>query len=184
MCIRDSMFFAKRGDSWIFVFGGKEQPRSYDNISSVSLQPGSNSYAFVGCSEKKCRLTVDGVESGPIYENFSFAQYSRDGMRLAFLGKREKKWIAVVDGKETGPELDDTWGPAWGFTQDGSRFYAAARLNGKWTYVVDGVPGPGFDVISPIAFSPDSKHYAYGGTVTKGGFKKTKTCLLYTSRCV
>jgi len=169
------MFFAKRGSSWTLVVNGKEPQQTYDDPSSIALQPGGSSYAFVGCREKKCQLTVDGVASGPVYENSSYVRYSRDGKRLAFLGKRGKKWIAVVDGKETGPELDELSGSAWGFARDGSRFYSAARQNGKWTYFVDGVPGPGFEVLSPIAFSPDGKHYAYGGTVTKGGMKKTKT---------
>jgi len=169
------MFFAKRGSSWTFVLDGKEQQQTYDSVSPISVPSDGTSYAFVGCSEKKCQLTVDGVASGPVSESLWYPQYCRDGKRLAFLSKRGKKWIFEVDGRETGPELDGIWGSEWGFTRDGSRFYNAARLDGKWTYVVDGVPGPGFEVISPIVFSPDGKHFAYGGTVTKGGMTKTKT---------
>jgi hypothetical protein len=169
------VFFGKHGSSWVFVLDGHEQPQAYDKFSGVSFQPGGTSYAFVACQEKKCRLNVDGVESGAVYENFSYAQYSRDGNRLAYLVKRGEKWIAVVDGKEMATDLDELWGSAWGFTQDGKRFYAAGRLNGKWVYVVDGVPGPGFDAISRIAFSPDNQHFAYGGAIVKGGALKKKT---------
>jgi hypothetical protein len=42
-------------------------------------------------------------------------------------------------------------------------------------YMVDGVAGPGFEVISYISFTNDGKHYAYGGTIAKPGFKKQKT---------
>ncbi len=169
------VFFGKRGSSWIFVLDGHEQPQAYEKFSGVSFQPGGSSYAFFECQEKKCRLNVNGTETGAVYENFSYPLYSRDGTRLAFFGKRGEKWIAVVDGKEMVPELDEFSGAAWGFTRDDKRFYAAGRLNGKWTYVVDGVPGPGFDAVSRIAISPDCQHFAYAGTYVRGGALKKKT---------
>jgi hypothetical protein len=169
------VFFGKRGSSWILVLDGQEQPEQYDKVSSVSFAPKGDSYAFVGCQARKCQLNVAGTKSGAVYDDFTYPQYSRDGKQLAFFGKRDGKWFAVVDGKERGPGLDDMWGSAWGFSGDGSRFYVAARLDGKWTYVVDGEAGPGFGVISPIAFSPDGQHYAYGGTNVKGGALKKKT---------
>jgi hypothetical protein len=169
------VFFGKRGSSWILVLDGHEQPEQYDKVSSVSFTPKGDSYAYVACQAKKCQLNVAGTKSGAVYDDFSYPQYSRDGKKLAFLGKRDGKWFAVVDGKDREPGLEDVWGRAWGFTDDGSRFYVAGRLNGKWTYIVDGEPGPGFGVISPIAFSPDGQHYAYGGTIVKGGALKKKT---------
>lgn len=169
------VFFGKHGSSWVFVLDGHEQPQAYDKFSGVSFRPGGTSYAFVACQGKKCRLNLDGVESGAVYEDFSYPLYSRDGNRLAYLGKRGEKWIAVVDGKEMPTDLDQFSGSAWGFTQDGKRFYAAGRLNGKWVYVIDSAPGPGFDAISRIAFSPDNQHFAYGGAIVKGGALKKKT---------
>lgn len=89
--------------------------------------------------------------------------------------KRGKKWTAVVDGKETGPEASEIWFASWGFSPDGSRFYFAAQTKNDWMYAVDGAAGPEFEVISRMAFSHDGRHYVYGGTDAKGGFKKQKT---------
>lgn len=172
---RHFVFFGKRGSSWVLVLDGHEQAEQYDKVSAVSFSPEGDSYAFVACQAEKCQLNVGGTKSGPVYDDFSYVRYSNDGKKLAFLGKRDGRWFAVVGGKELGPGLKDVWPSFWGFTEDGSRFYVAGRLDGKWTYIVDGKPGPDFDVISPIAFSPDGRHYAYGGTIVKGGALKKKT---------
>jgi hypothetical protein len=168
-------FFAKRGSAWIFVLDGQEDSPEYTKITAIDFQPKGSSIAYGACHEKKCRLVVDGSETGAEYEDISYPKYSRDGKRLAYLVKRGKKWIAVVDGKETGPETSDMWFSSWGFSPDGSRFYFAARTKNNWMYAVDGAAGPDFDVISRLAFSHDGRHYAYGGTDAKGGFKKQKT---------
>ena len=42
----------------------------------------------------------------------------------------------------------------------------------KWTWVVDGNPGPAFDAIGLIDFSSDFQHYAYAGANSKMGFSK------------
>jgi hypothetical protein len=167
-------FFGKRGSSWFFVLDGQERSPGYTKITSVSFQPNANSYAYSACQDKKCQLVVDGAATGNEYQDISYPEYSIDGKHLAVLVKREKKWIAVVDSKERSPQVDDIWGN-FGFTRDASRFFVAGRVQGGWTYLVDGTPGPAFDVITPIAFSSDAKHYAYGGTIAKSGMVKKKT---------
>ena len=169
------VFFAKHRSSWVFVQDGQEYPPEYSKPSSVEFQPKASSYAFCACHEKKCRLVIDGTEAGDEYTDISRPEYSRDGKRLAFVGKRGKKWIAIVDGKETGPELDDFWYSGWGFSRDVTHFFVAGRIKANWLYAIDGQQGPGFDVLSRIAFSRDGTHYAFGGIVAKGGFKKQKT---------
>jgi hypothetical protein len=168
-------FLAKRKSSWVLVLDGQEHSPEYSKATSLEFPPARSSPAFGGCNKKKCRLVVDGAETGVEYTDISYPQFSRDGKRLAFLGKHEKKWIANIDGKEVGPELDDIWGSAWGFTRDASRFYVAGRIKNNWMYWIDGQLGPGFGVISYLRFSPDGQHYAYGGAISKGGFKKQKT---------
>jgi hypothetical protein len=167
-------FFGKRGSSWFFVLDGQEHSPGYTKITSLSFQPDANSYAYGACQEKKCQLFVDGAATGNEYQDISYPKYSVDGKHLAFLAKREKKWIAIVDSKELPAEMDDIWG-IFGFTRDASRFYVAGRVQGGWTYLVDSTAGPAFDVITPIAFSSDLKHYAYGGTITKSAVMKKKT---------
>jgi hypothetical protein len=169
-------FFGKRDSAWIFVLDGQERAMRYKKSTSIEFQPHGSSYAYGACMEKSCRLTLDGVETGAEYEDISYPQYSSDGKHIAFFGKRQKKWIAVVDGKEFGGELEDLWFSAWGFAGKGN-FYVAGfsggRIKGGWMYIVDGIEGPRFDVISPISFTADG-HYAYAGATVKAGFKHDK----------
>lgn len=171
------VFFGQRtNSSWVFVLDGQEKSPEYKEVTAVVFQPNGTSYAYGACQEKKkCKLVVDGAETGAEYQNISYPRYSRDGKRLAYFGKKEKKWIAIVDGKELGPELDDFWGPACGFTRDGTRFFAAGEIKGDWFYVLDGQAGPSFGVLSPLHFSSDGQHYTYGAASAKVGFKKQKT---------
>jgi len=167
-------FFGKRGPSWFFVLDGQEHSPGYTKITSPSFQPNGDSCVYAACRDKKCQLVVDGAPTGAEYEDVSYPRYSVDGKHLAVLVKRGKKWAAVVDSKEMPIEMEEIWN-TFGFTRDASRFYVAGKIQGGWTYVVDGTPGPAFDVITPIRFSSDAKHYAYGGTMAKSGMVKKKT---------
>lgn len=79
----------------------------------------------------------------------------------------------VLDDKESGPEMDECY--TWEFSADGKRNAVAAFLKRKWTWIVDGVPGPSFDVISSIEFSPDGKHFSYAGADEKTHLAKHAT---------
>jgi hypothetical protein len=168
-------FFAKRDSKWALMVDGVAHSPEYSTVSPVILQPHGTGESYTACKEKKCQLILDGKEVGPDYKEISYPVYSADGKRLAYMVKRGKKWIAVVDGKEQGPEFDDYWYSEWGFSPKGGHFFVAGRKGKEWFYAVDGNRGPGFDVISPISFSADEAHYAYGGTHAKGGFTKQKT---------
>jgi hypothetical protein len=167
-------FFGKRSSEWLFVLDGQEHSNRYTTPTAISFQPDGDSFAYCECKGKKCRLVVDGAETGAEYDDISYPQYSPDGKRIAFLAKRSKKWVAIVDGKELGSDLDEIWSTSWGFSRGGGRFFFSGRVKSFWVHVVDGSPTPGFEIISPIAFSRDGKHYAYGGADSKGGFKKQK----------
>ena len=169
-------FLGKQNGHGVYVLDGQEHSVDYTSFKHLTFQPEGNSFAYAACTEKKkCQVFVDQKPQGAEYEEVSFPQYSSDGKRLAYFGKRNKTWIAILDGKETGPDLE-SFG-FWGFSHDGSHFYDAAWVKGtkKWTYLMDGTAGPGFEAISPIAFSSDSKHFAYGGADSHGGFKKQET---------
>ena len=178
-------FVARRDSKWILVVDGHEEPQEYSNASTPAFQPKGSSLAFCACIEKKdCQLIVDRVATGPRFEHVSYPKYSVDGKRLAYFGMRGNKWIAVVDGKELELEaklfkksMELTDFESFGFSDDGSRFFVVGRVDHTvvWMYFVDGVPGPWFQVVGTIAFSPDGKHFAYGGTLAEEpGFKAFK----------
>lgn len=170
------VFFGKHSGRWFLVMDGQEDSTAYTWVTTVAFQPHGNSFAFSACTDKKnCHLVVDRKEAGPQYDELSFPRYSDDGKRLGYFGKHDKKWFAVVDGKETGGELELVDFVDWGFSKHANRFYAAVSpSHWKWTYIVDDLLVAPFDTISPIAFSQDDKHYAYGGVAAQGGFKKQK----------
>jgi hypothetical protein len=166
-------FFGKRASKWVLIVDGQERPQEFTTVSGIAFRTKGTSVAYSGCVEKKCQLILDGASVGAEYEDISHPQFSDDGKRLAYCGKRGKRWIAVVDGKEMGPEVDAP--QLFGFDPSGSRFYVGGFNRGRsfLSYAVDGViAGPDFEVISPIAFSSDGKHYVYAGAAAKTGFKK------------
>jgi hypothetical protein len=169
-------FIGKRNGMEVHVVDGQDRSPQYTSVTNLVFQPHGDSIAYSACTEKKkCRLFVDEKPQGAEYEDIIRPHYSSDGKRLAYFARRNKIWIAIVDGKQIGPDLEEFG--HWGFSHDASHFYSAAWVKGekKWTYLVDGAEGPGFDAISPLAFSSDSKHFAYSGADSHPGFKKQKT---------
>ncbi len=166
-------FVAKRNSRWVLVEDGAGKSREYGRLTAPELSANGKFFAVGACLEKKCRLVVNGEETGPEYEDISAPRFTADGEHSVYFGKRNKQWIQVFDGKEQGPEMDDF--AYWLFSPDRQSVVVAARMGSDWTWIVNGAPGPAFDVLGSIDFSPDGKHYAYGGTDAKWGFKKHKT---------
>lgn len=178
-------FIARSTDTWWLVLDGKEQPEQYISMGGLQWQPGGSKLAYTACQEKKkCQLYTDGKAAGPEYEWVGLLKYSQDGKHLAYLVRHGESVRTMVDGKEIGPGMDSIDGEHWGFSLTG-RFYVAACRGRKletryvhvntehWKYVVDGVAGPEFGVISPIEFSADDQHFTYAGLELKTGWVKT-----------
>jgi hypothetical protein len=182
------LVFATLNDTeWWLVMDGKDQPDHYVSIGGLQWQPGNGTLAYTACREKKkCQFYLDGKPTGPEYAMIYSVKYSRDGKHFAYLAFHDNAWYTVVDGKEIGPPMDHTGDEDenWGFSRTG-RFYVAACRGRKlettyvhvnterWKYVVDGVAGPEFGVISPIEFSADDQHFTYAGLALKRGWVKT-----------
>ncbi len=169
-------FIAKRNSKWVMVVDGEERSRDYGRMTAPHLSVNGKTFAVGACNEKKCHLVVDNAEIGADYEDISSPGFSPDGGHHVYFGKRNKKWVMVLDDKESGPEMDECY--TWEFTGDGKRIAAAALLKRHWSWIVDGVPGPAFDVIGSIEFSPDGLHFAYGGADEKTGFGKHATSMV------
>src|SRR5262245_13207010 len=114
-------------------------------------------------------VKLDGKQQGGVYQEVKYLGGSSDVAHLAFFGKRGSKWVLVLDGQEHPQEYTKTTSLA--FRPKGTSLAYCVCVEKKCRLVVDGVAGPLFTVLSPIAFSSDGKHYAYGGTTQKPTFK-------------
>ncbi|MBZ5679714.1 MAG: hypothetical protein LAO24_06390 [Acidobacteriia bacterium] len=166
-------FTAKRNSKWVLVLDGQERSKEYGRLTAPSLSKNGKFFAVAGCREKRCRLIVNGDEMTPEFDDVSAPRFTSNGEHYGYFAKRDKKWVLMLDNQEFGPEMNMVI--SWWMDPDGKRVAVAGLIDKNWTWVVDKTPGPGFDVIGDIAFSPDYKHFAYGGTDAKWGFSKNKT---------
>jgi len=168
------IWIAKRNSKWQVIVDGEDKSKPYGKLTSATLNANGKHFAVGACEQKQCKLVVDGEEAGPEFEDISYPGFSKDGAHYVYEGKRGKEWVVLLDGKQLGPEMRNF--SRWQFSPDDSRVAVAALFKEGWTWVVDGVPGPMYEVLGEISFSHDGKHYAYGGTNSKSAaFKKNKT---------
>lgn len=166
-------FTAKRNSKWVLILDGQERSKEYGRVGTPALSANGRFFAVGACNGKKCRLIVNGDEVSAEFEDLSDPGFTSNGDHYGYYAKRNKKWVFMLDGKEYGPEMADC--ASWVTDPDAKRIAVAGLIGGRWTWIVDGTPGPGLDVISDIAFTSDYKHYAYGGTDAHWGFAKHKT---------
>jgi hypothetical protein len=168
-------FIAKRNSRWTVVVDGVDRSKPYSRLTDPALNADGSRYAVGACLERKCRLVLDGQENDPLFDDVSAPAFAPSVDQYGYVGKRNKKWVLQLDGKPHGPELNEFGQWQWRTSNTATRVAIAGRMDKKWTWVVDGVPGPGFEVISDIAFSPDYQHSAYGGADASTGFARYKT---------
>ena len=176
-------FFGQRNLQWLLVLDGQERSQAFADVTPVVFEPRGPSWAFSACAaENTCTMVVGGHPADTpreTYDQVSPPQFSLDGKRLGFMVQFHGKWTAIVDGKAIGPQMKGY--SCLGFSPDAAHFFVCGTTNKaeltypQWTYFVDGAPGPYFAQISPITFSSDDRHYAYGGSGSQVAFKKDKT---------
>lgn len=176
-------FFGQRDSLWLLVLDGQERSPAFADVMPLVFEPHGPSWAFSACAaENTCTMIVGGhtaVMPRETYDQVSAPQYSLDGKHLGFLAQFHGKWTAIVDGKAIGPQMKGY--ACLGFSPDAAHFFVCGTTNKaeltypQWTYFVDGAPGPYFAQISPITFSSDDRHYAYGGSRSQVAFNKDKT---------
>jgi hypothetical protein len=153
-------FIGRQKSSWALVADGEVIAGGYSKLTVPDMAP-SGEIVVGGCREKVCVLLVEGDATGPAFEDIGAPDFSPAGDRLVYYGKRGKQWAAVIDGEETDLRFDGWATHRWG--AGGARLATAAYIGSKSTWIVDGTPGPLFDVIGHIGFSADGRHFAYGG---------------------
>jgi hypothetical protein len=79
---------------------------------------------------------------------------------VAFTARQQDKWFVSVDG-QTGPSHDEVAQSSLVFSPDGAHLAYWAKINGKWTLLLDGVQRGQYDTSGPFAFNRDSGLFAF-----------------------
>ena len=156
------------------ILNGKESP-VFDAISEISFGPHSNQTAYIILRKNEWYVINDQIKAGP-YDKAQSLTWSPDGAHLAYIAIRDGDfWIIDNDKKISAGD----YSPQGVFFKEGgfaaqaprvtppvfspdSSLMAFTRIDGeKFRNVIGDTPGPLFDQVSTVIFSPDSRHYAY-----------------------
>ncbi|HSK46171.1 MAG TPA: hypothetical protein VLA83_20035, partial [Candidatus Binatia bacterium] len=157
-------FTVRRKSKWVLIINGQVRTGEYDEMLSPDI---TNDGHFLVPARKdgKWRMVADGKDGAEFEKLASGAVFDPSGTHYAWMAMRHGKWITLKDGKELGGELEGYYRPQW----FNGHVVVAGQNNGKWHWLIDGEPGPGFDVISQFTSTPDGKHYAYSGSSGASG---------------
>jgi WD40 repeat protein len=146
----------------VVAVDGKVQSKEYEEIGVIVFSPDNQRVAYWVKNGEKWRMVVNEEPGLLEFDEISINDiaFSPDGKRLAYSARREKLWFAVLDGKVIADKgyvaLHDLT-----FSPDSRRLAYAAVKGDKQTFVIDGIVGPSFTVVSDPLWSPDSRHFAY-----------------------
>jgi WD40-like Beta Propeller Repeat len=149
---------------------GTIDPATYVQKSLVFSSDGRHAI-WLQQSKNRHQLLLDGVP-GPLFEG-TFrppAILSPDGRRVAYLVENEKdRFQLIITDGTFGPVFDKIFtGPV--FSPDSRRIAYAGVLKGEYQVLLDGVPGPKYELVGHLNFSPDSRHFVYAAQQNKKRF--------------
>jgi Tol biopolymer transport system component len=140
--------------------------------ASLLFNPEGNLHASPG------RFSEFELGSSPGAETIILAENNR---HAAYLTTTNGKKQVLVDGQPAGPQFDDVFiETSVSFSRDGKRIgYAIGKEDknvdcttcgpqGKWHAVIDGMPGPEYQKVHGIRFSPDGRSVVYGAILKLG----------------
>jgi len=161
-------FSTRHKSKWVMMVNGQDRTAEYEDMLSPEI---TSDGRFVVAARKagKWRIVADGKETSSEFDELSHVAFDPSGQHVFCMAVRRGKWVTLLDGKEMGVEVDAVFPPQW----RNGHVIVTAQMNHKWTWLIDGQPGPGFDVVGPIEFTPDGKHYAYGGSSGASGHDVT-----------
>jgi Tol biopolymer transport system component len=160
------VYTARTNQKWSLVVDGNVGT-SYDEIDTVLFSDNSQHVAYRARTGQKWCLVVDR-QAGAAYDDIVSDQVvlSSGGTRVAYVAKIGQKFSMVVDGV-AGPVHDIIPAVPPIFSADGTRVaYIASQttpLHG-FAVVADGNTAQVYDLVTDVAFSPDSKHLMYVAT--------------------
>jgi hypothetical protein len=145
------VYVAKKGEGQVVVLDGKEGPL-YDRITYLAFVP-VMVYSTAAPSSSSSSLSSDVGAREPGVPGIP-------GERLIYVGEKGDRKV-MVDNDKPGKEYEDIsdiiFAP-WG------RVLYKAKLNGKFTLVLDTTEGGFYDGIAGITYTPDFSHLAYWAT--------------------
>jgi hypothetical protein len=150
------------------VVDGETGPE-YDQVTNLIFSPDSSRVAYAARTGKKWMAVVDG-HPGPECDAVWGPAFSPDSKRVVYVARNDKDWSVVVDGQA---------GPAYAALPTdaviGEQPIGSADLSPAIWSKMDGQLAGTHDELGtnqyvfPVAFSADSKHFAYVAW-TRGGW--------------
>lgn len=170
---RLAYFGGRRGRNYLVV-DGKEQG-SFDVVPPQEdlFSPDGRQTAFAAGEAGRVYVVVNGKKS-QAYDDVSpkTLRFAPDNRRLAYVATRGRNKFVVVGDETFGPfrhvpeNMDDS-SPVV-FSSDGKRFACPVESQDGAFCIVDGTPGKRYEqIVSPVVFGPDGRHYAYAAMTSE-----------------
>jgi hypothetical protein len=149
---------ARIGGKWKYVIDG-QMGLDFEVLSPIVFSPDGMHYSYGGIHVaggfKKQKTIGDIVLDGK-----TFATYEGKGMAGSWTMLGGSTQMIVTGVRDLTPDFHGVSTPE--FDSQGKLIYIARRDKGDNAVFVGADAGPGFDeVLSPVAFSSDSQHFAY-----------------------
>lgn len=150
-------FAAQDAAGWRAVIDGAAGP-AFENLQPKSLHFSRDSAhtAYVGRSGKCATVVVDG-QPRPCVERVLAVHVTEAGTAAAAV--RDAGRERFVLGETAGPAFDAIGG--WAVTEDGAHAAYAAKQNGRWIPVIDGVAWSDCARVSHLRFGDGGKKVAW-----------------------
>jgi|HubBroStandDraft_1064217.scaffolds.fasta_scaffold81492_2 hypothetical protein len=138
----------------ICQFNGDGSP----STSLVVLSPNKRRIAYIAKTGDNEAVFADGKQGRP-YSKLGDLAFSPDSLHVTYEAKVGDKWIAVVDGQEQGSS-EAPGQPQAPSPQNGQKF-DVVRSGEKWSVLLNGKMGKGYEAIVDAIQSPNGQRVAY-----------------------
>ena len=160
--------------NWVVVDGVADA--HFDQVSNLIFSPDGSRVAYAARTDKKWVAVVDG-NPGPPCDAVWGPAFSPDSKRVVYVARHDKEWSVVMDGQAGAAYAALPTDAVIGDHPIGSADLIPAiwskmdgQLEGAYDQLGTNTLGPiGNQYVFPVAFSADSKHFAYVAW-TRGGW--------------